>query len=144
VAEGVLDLEGEGERIAGLRMDHVPHDNAIRVAFADGPGRPAHQAVDRVRELRLGERQLEALPVELVAPVLESVRPGDEQLPTTRLRLLVRAVAVEDLLTGNQIGAQSAAHLDDHGALVAEGDLELLTGWQGGRIPRGHAIRSSR
>ena len=144
LAEGVLDVEGERERIAGLWVDHVLHHDAIRLTFADGPGRPAHEAVDRVRELRLGERQLVALPVELVASVLQPVRPGDEQLPATRLRLLVRAVAVEDLLTGDRIGAQSAAHLDDHRALVAERDLDLLTGWRGGRILLIHAIRSSR
>ncbi len=120
------------------------HHDAMRMTFADGPGRPSHETVDRVRELRLGERQLVALPVELVASVLEPVRPGDEQLAATRLRLLVQAVAVEELLIGDRIDAQSTAHLDDHRALVAERDLDLLTGWRGLRIPLAHAIRSSR
>ena len=72
LAEGVFDIEGEHERIAGLRVDHVLHHDAMRVTFADGPGRPSHETVDRVRELRLGERQLVALPVELVASVLRA------------------------------------------------------------------------
>jgi hypothetical protein len=47
-------------------------------------------------------------------------------------------------MTGDRIGAQSAAHLDDHGTLVAEGDLDVFIRRRNLLISLAHAIRSSR
>ena len=67
---------------------------------------------------------------ELVAAVLEPVRPRQEQLPATRRAHLVRAIAVEQLPAGDRIRPQPAADLDDDGALVAVDELVLLaTRW---------------
>ena len=67
----VLDLELERERIPGLCMEDVPEHDAVRLVLPRLPGDPADEAVDRVRVLRLGQRELMAASVELVR-----CRPG--------------------------------------------------------------------
>ena len=66
---------------------------------------------------------------ELVAPVLEPVRPRQEHLPATRGAHLVGAVAVEQLPAGDRVRPQPAADLDDDGALVAVDELVSARRW---------------
>ncbi len=128
VGERVLDREARAERVAGLRVEHVlEHDPAL-LALADPPAGPADEAVDRVARLELVERQLLLLPVELVGAVLDPVRPRDQHLPAAGGDLPVGGVGVEQLTAARGVRPQAAAHLDDDGALVAVGDLELLAG----------------
>ena len=75
--EPVLDAERERERVAGLGVDHVLHAPLARLRALRRPGRPADEPVDRVAEPGLRQRQLMALPVELVLPVLDAVRPRE-------------------------------------------------------------------
>ena len=98
VGERVVDPKRERERIAGLRVDGVLHDHSTRLALCRPPGLPARQAVDRVAERGLGERELMAVALELVASVLDAIRPRDEDLAATRGAALFDAVAVEDLV----------------------------------------------
>ena len=129
--EPVLDDEPEQKRIAGLRVDEVSEQDAALLVVSHLPGRPADEAVDRVRVLRLGQRELVAPPPELVASVLEPVRPGGEDLAPARFRHLIDAVAVDDITSVDGIRPQPGAHLDDDDQLVLECDLELLTGGTG-------------
>ena len=118
--ERVLDAERERERIARLRMEHVLH-----ARLGSARARPTVHAAQRtrpwiaVRVLGLGQRELVAPPLELVAAVLEPVRPRDQHLPPSRGAHLVGAVSVEELPAARRVRAQPAADLDDHGPLVA-------------------------
>ena len=67
-------------------------------------------------------------PVELVAAVLDAVRPRDEHLPAARRAHLVGAVAVEHLAAADRVRPKPAADLDDDRALVPVRELELLAG----------------
>ena len=91
--------------------------------------------MDRVVLRRVVDGRLMAAPVELVAPVLQAVGPGDQHLPATRRAELVGAVAVEDLAAGDRVRPQPASHLDDDHVLVAVRDLDLLAGALGHRAP---------
>ena len=126
VGERVLDAEVQGERIPGLGMERELHDDPIGLAFGDAPDRPADEAVDRVRALGLGERELVVAPVELVLSVLEPVRPRDQHLSATGGRHLVDAVAVHHVATSDGIDAQPGSDLGDDRPLVPELDLDLL------------------
>jgi hypothetical protein len=72
--------------------------DAVVLALRDRPGDPAHEAVDGVARLELVERQLVLRAAELVRPVLDPVRPGDEHLPAAGAGHLLDVVAVEDVL----------------------------------------------
>jgi hypothetical protein len=140
--EQILDAECERKRVAGLRTDDVLHHDAGRLTLPDGPGCPADEAVDRVLVLRLGERQLVASPLELVAAVEQPVRPRDQHLPAARGADLVGAVAVEELPAAQGVRAEPAAHLDDYGALVIARELDLLAGRRAHRCVPGPQPRS--
>ena len=124
----VLDLELERERIAGLWMEDMPDHDAVWLALTRVPRDPAHEAVDRIRVLRLGQRKLVTPSVELVAPVLQAVGPRNQHLAPAGRRHLVDAVAVDDVAAVRRVRPEPTAHLDGDGALVPEGDLELLAG----------------
>jgi hypothetical protein len=79
----------------------VVEDRPLGLVFRDRPLRPAHEPVDRVLPLRLVERQLIALARELVAAVLDSVRPGREQLPAAGAAHRDDAVPVEHRLVAD-------------------------------------------
>jgi hypothetical protein len=79
--------------------------------------------------LRLGQRQLVATPVELVAAVLEPVRPGNQELAAAGGARLPGTEAVDDILAVCAVRAEAAADLDRLGALIAELDLNLRGGW---------------
>ena len=82
--------------------------------------------MDRVPVLRLVQLELMALPVELVAPVLQPVRPGDQDLAPARGARPAGRVAVEDLTPASRIGANPAADLVQDGSLVVGEELDLL------------------
>ena len=141
VRQCVLDAELDRERVARLGPERVLHHDAVAAAGADSPRGPANEPVDRIPLFGLGERELMTLAVELVAAVLDAVRPGHQHLASSRGALLVRAVAVQHFPVADRERAEASADLDDHCSLVAEGDLDLLSG------RRAHALepmRSSR
>jgi hypothetical protein len=78
--------------------------------------------------LRLGQRQLVVPAVELVAAVLEPVRPGNQQLAAARGARLPGAEAVDDVVAVRAVRGEAAADLDRRGALIAELDLNLRGG----------------
>ena len=126
VRQRVLEAERQREGIARLGVEHVLQHDAVRLALGEAPRAPAHETVDGVSGLGLGQWELMAPAPELVAAVLEPVRPRHEHLAATRGAHLVRVVAVEDVSTGDRIRPQPAADLDDDGALVAVDELVLL------------------
>ncbi len=143
-AERVLDPERERERITGLRVEDVLHHDAVGLALPDSPACPADEAVDRVRGLGLAEGQLVPLPVELVATVLDPVRPRTEHLASPRGGLLLEPVAVEDVPAVHRVGPKPAADLDNDRPLVPERDLVLLARRRERHTIPPHAIRSRR
>ena len=82
--------------------------------------------MDRVLPLGLVERQLVPLAGELVAAVLDPVRPGDQLLPAAARRDLARLVTVEHGQAAGEIGPEAGADLGDDGPLISEGELDLL------------------
>lgn len=104
------------------------HPHAAALLLGHRPGFTSDKAVDRVPVLGLGERQLVALAVELVRPVLDAVRPRDQHLPAARGALLLRPVAVQHLPLAHGVGAKPAADTDDDRALIAVYELRLEPG----------------
>ena len=94
-ADVVLELEQQREGIAGRGVELQAEGELVLVPRLQGPGEPADEAVDRVAALGLVERRLGPHPVELVAPVGQSVRPRGEHLAPARVRPLVGAESVE-------------------------------------------------
>ena len=123
--QGVLDRELERERIAGLRNQTVGEQHPMGLLFPQLPGDPAGEAVQRVPQLRLGQRQLMPLPAELVAAVFDAIGPRNEQLPSRGCRQFGAAIAVDDVALFGRVRAQAAAGLDDDGVVSLERDLEL-------------------
>ena len=78
-------------------MQNVSEFDAVRLSLSHMPRNPADEAVDRVRMLQLRQRQLMSSTLELVAAVLETVRPGDEHLASPTCRHLVDPVAINDV-----------------------------------------------
>ena len=91
--ERVLDAEREGERIPGLRRSR--RSMTTRCGSRSRPSRlPADEAMDRVPVLGSSARAGGAA-VELVAPVLDAVRPRDQHLPPARGTPLSGPVSVQ-------------------------------------------------
>jgi hypothetical protein len=109
-------------------VQEVLEDGRGRLSFRDPPGRPADEAVDRVFPFRLVERKLVPLARELVATVLDPVRPGDQLLPPTARRDLVSLVTVDDGAVADGIRTEAGADRHDDRALVSELELDLLPG----------------
>ena len=84
-------------------MQRVRHDHASWLDLRCGPTRPTDEAVDGVAVLRLVERELVPLAVELVAPILEPIGPGEQDLPAPGAAQLVLAVAVEKLAAAGRV-----------------------------------------
>src|SRR2546423_13024783 len=115
----------------------------VRLAFGDTPRRPADKAVDGVLPLGLVEGQLVSATPELVAPVLDPVRPRDQQLATAARCNFVRFVAVDHGAAVGDVGVEARTDFDDDGALIPGRELDLLAGrsdWACGldqvRMPR--------
>ena len=126
LGERVLDPEIERERVARRRVQPVLEHGPVGLLLGDRPLRPAHEPVDRVAALGLVERELVALARELVAAVLDPVRPRREQLPAAGAAHRDDAVAVEHRLVADGVAAQAAADADDDHSLVADRELDLL------------------
>src|SRR6516225_10143449 len=80
VRQRIFDANPERERIARLRVEDVFHHRPVWLALDGGPGGPTDEAVDCIAVLRLVQRELVALAVELVAAILKPVRPRDQYL----------------------------------------------------------------
>jgi hypothetical protein len=78
--ERVLDADPEREWVPGLREERVLEHDPVRLVLHDRPPGPAHEAVDRVAVLGLGQRELVSAAFELVLAVAQTIRPRDEQL----------------------------------------------------------------
>ena len=76
--------------------------------------------------LGLVQRELVRAPVELVAAVLDAVRPRDEQLAAAGGTELAGAVAVEDRPLADGVRPQARADAHDDGPLLAERELDLF------------------
>src|SRR6202030_4577522 len=87
---------------------------------------PPDEAVDRIAQRRLAERELVDLPLPFVAPVAQSIGPRDERLATPAIGVLVDRVAVDHVAVADRVAAQRRADLDDDHPLVAMAQLELL------------------
>src|SRR6185312_4046782 len=142
LGERILEPEGKRERIAGLRAKRVLQHDPVILALGRRPGGPADETVDGVARLELVERQLVLRAAELVRPVLDPVRPGDEHLPAAGAGHLFGAVAVEDVLASNGVGPQARTDLDDDDAPIPGAYLDLLAGRKG--IRHQAASRSNR
>ena len=126
VVEDIGDPQPERERVAGARAEDVLHGHPIRPSLNGGPGDPAHEAMDRVAQLRLVERDLVLGAIERVAAVPQPVRPGHQHLAAPGACHVVRSVAVQDLASVQDDRAEPAADLDDDHPVPARGDLVLL------------------
>src|SRR5262245_8957841 len=122
----IFDAKSEREGVAWLGMQDVFHHDPVRAALRGSPGCPAHQTVNRVAAFRLVQRELVAKSVELVAAVLQPVRPRDQGLPPTRGAHFVGSVSVDNLPSGGKVRAEAPADRDDNSLLVARCDLNLL------------------
>ena len=99
-----------------------------RFGLRKNPVDPPHQAVDSVTPSHLGDRRLIRLTVPAEATVTETVRPGCEQLPTSRWAHLLFIEPVQDVNTLHLVRANSAADLYDHEPLIVGGEVGLATG----------------
>ena len=91
--------------------------------------------------LGLVQRELVGTAVEVVAPVFESVRPGNENLSPARWALFAARIPVEDLMSPGRVRAETAAHLVDDDPLAVSCELDV----HDRRLPgaaRRHIIRS--
>ena len=143
VRECVLDRERQRERVARLRLEEVLHDDPVRRHVDNAPGRLADEPVDRVSVLRLRERQLHRLAVELVASVLDPVRPGGEHLPTPGARALAGRKPVEQCPSRDFVRAEPAAEGDDALALLAARELDLSSRLGDRGPPFAHALTAA-
>jgi hypothetical protein len=107
-------------------MEAVLHDDSAGLALGDRPSSPADEAVDRIAATRFVKRELVPLALELVAAVLQPVRPWHQDLPSSRGAHLVDPVSIEDVATRCRVLTEAAPDFHDHSALIAEHDLDLL------------------
>src|SRR6185436_3518830 len=109
-----------------LRVQDARQRDRVVGPRSEQPGEPAHQPVDRVPELGLVDRGRPWTAVELVAPAVETVRPGCQYLPASGRRRLVHRETLEDIEPARSVRAERRADLghDDH--LIAVADLVLF------------------
>jgi hypothetical protein len=67
-------------------------------------------------------------PVERVGALLDPVRPGDQNLPSSGRAHLVHGVAVEDLAVTDREGAQPGADLEPRSRAARRGRSRLARG----------------
>ena len=127
--ECIFDANSEQKRVARLWIENVFHHHPVWLALGGGPGGPTNETVDRVAVLRLVQWELVAKPVELIAPILQPVRPRDQHLAPARGTHLIGAISVEKLTAANRVRAKSTANLGDHSLLIFGYDRDLLAGW---------------
>ena len=134
-AHVVVELEQQREGIPGRGMELQAEGDLVLVARLEGPGHPAHEAVDGVVALGLVQRGLGPHPVELEAAVGQAVRPGGQHLAPARVGPLVGGEAVEHRRVGHGVGPQGGPDLADHDLLAAVPDAPLLPGRRGDGDP---------
>src|SRR5512133_3934423 len=126
VCQDIFHAQVERERKTRLWMEEMLQHDAVGLALGDGPGGPTDEAVNCVAPLRLVERKLQLLAVELVAAVYDPVWPRDQKLAPTRAAELLLAVAVQYRSVTVRVRAEAAADLDYDDTLVAVHELDLL------------------
>ena len=102
------------------------------------PARPAHEPVDRVARLGLGQRELVVLAVERVPPAGDPIRPRREHLPAGRPCTARRSRSRRAPHDRRSRTPQPAADLDDRRPLGSEAQVVLLA------RRRDHAVRTAR
>src|SRR5262249_30214383 len=142
--ERVFNAEPEGEWIAGLWIENVFHQDAVRLARNSPPAGPADEPMNCVLAFHLVERKLVAAPVELVAAILQPVGPGDQDLPAGRRAHLLGPVAVEKLSAPGRVCTKSATNLDHRRPLPFGRDLDLLAGRGNHGAPHASCATSAR
>src|SRR5512142_1554201 len=128
VAEVVVDLHLEGERVARLREQGGGYDDPVRLLFDGMPGAPAQEAVDGVVLVRFGEGDLVVRSLEAVVAVGETVGPGDQRGAVRAVAHLPGRVGLQHVAVTRPVAADAAADLDDRRVLVTGADLELPAG----------------
>ncbi len=136
--EPVLDLQLQRERVTGLRVEDVLHDDARRLTLDGVPVLPADEPVDRVARIGLGQREPVVLAVERVLPAAIRFGHGASTWPRPDLHRSSIGVAVEDLTLRDRVRAQAATDLDDRRPLGTEAQVVLLA------RRRDHAVRTAR
>jgi hypothetical protein len=81
--------------------------------------------MNRVSLPRLGQRELHLLALELVAAVLDPIRPRHEHLSAARGWPRAWVKTVKQRLAGHLVRAQPAAEIDEADSLLAAGDLDV-------------------
>src|SRR5512142_2440084 len=128
VAEVVVDLHVERERVSRQREQGGGHDDPVTVLFDGLPGTPAQEAVDGVVLVRFGEGDLVVRSSEAVAAVGETVGPGNQRGAMGAVAHLPGRVGLQHVTVARAVAADAAADLDDRRVLVTGADLELPAG----------------
>ena len=126
--QAVLGLDFQAERIPLVAVRGAAEQHRAGVLADDGPRQPVGQAVDGVRPGGLGEGQLVFGAAEGIAPAVDPVRPGRQQLARSGRRKLVRFVARDHRLAVEGQLAQSGAEFGHRGAVMAGLNLVLQSG----------------
>src|SRR5512133_4238736 len=80
VGQDIFHAQVERERKPRLWMEQMLQQDTVGLALGNGPGSPTDEAVNCVGPLRLVERKLQLLAVELVTAVCDPVWPRDQKL----------------------------------------------------------------
>ena len=130
LAELVVELDADPERVGRLRMDHARERGALSVAILQLEGQPAHKPVNGVFQLRLVERCTTELVPEAISAVLEPVRPRSEHLASCAGVDLVDRELPEHRLGPKSETAQRGPDLGYDGAQLAASQIDLLARWR--------------
>jgi hypothetical protein len=74
----MFDSNSEWERVARLWIWQIFHHDSMWLTLGHGTRSPANEAMDRSAALRLVQWELVAPSIELVAAILQPVRPRDQ------------------------------------------------------------------
>ena len=128
----------QAERVAGPPEQPMAEQHPVRLVLDGLPAGPPGQAVDGVAVGRLAQVQLVVRAAEAVAPAVDAVRPGGQQLACPRGRQLGGLVSRDDRPSPVAQLAQAGAEFGDGGAVIASGDLVLPAGQRNrGRVSHG-------
>ena len=127
VAERVIELQADSERVAGLRMQGRREHRPLGGALLDPPLEPADEAVNRIRPFRLVERCLAGRLLETVRPVLQPVRPRSEHLPPAAGGHFALGELPDDRLAAGPKRPQARADLGHRDSEGAVNQFDLVT-----------------
>jgi hypothetical protein len=108
VRQRIFDANPEREGVTRLWIEDVFHHGPVWLALGGGPGGSADAAVDCVAVLRLVQRELVAPPIELVAAILQSVRP-----------LISSALYPSTTAGRRRSRSEATTNLDNHRLLIS-------------------------